>query len=187
MSKEEDIAIVGKVFSGGTAIFNRLVYGAFFEEYDNSLDDSCRKKFDVDGESYVVDFVETNDEEYSALRHQYIRTGDGFLVVYSITDRSSFEYAKSQIEEVYKIKDVDEFPLVLVGNKCDLEYKRQVSTEEGFALAESHGIPFFETSAKTSVNVNEAIEALIRRCEGKKEPESNDNNNDARDKKCIIQ
>ncbi len=60
-----------------------------------------------------------------------MRTGDGFLCVYSITLQASFDEALSLHEHILRVKDSDEVPFVLVGNKCDLEPDREISTEKG--------------------------------------------------------
>ncbi len=94
--------------------------------------------------------------------HVYQRTGQGFLIVYSITSRSTYDEAFMIRDNLLRLKDSDHVPMVLVGNKCDLEYERQVSTSEAQNAAKSWGIPFFETSAKTRTNIDEAIHELIR-------------------------
>lgn len=68
-------------------------------------------------------------EEYSAMREQYMRTGEGFLLVYSINSRQSFEEVKTFQQQILRVKDRDYFPMILVGNKCDLEAERQVSSQ----------------------------------------------------------
>ena len=62
----------------------------------------------------------------SAMREQYMRTGEGFLLVYSITSRPSFEEISTFHQQILRVKDRDSFPVMVVGNKCDLEYERQV-------------------------------------------------------------
>jgi GTPase SAR1 family protein len=62
----------------------------------------------------------------SAMREQYMRTGEGFLLVYSITSRSSFEEINGFHQQILRVKDADSFPIVIIGNKCDLEFQRQV-------------------------------------------------------------
>ena len=96
------------------------------------------------------------------MREQYMRTGEGFLLVYSITSRSSFEEIATFHQQVLRVKDMDYFPMVVVANKCDLEQERQVSTSEGYAMAKKIGCPFVETSAKQRVNVDEAFNDLVR-------------------------
>ena len=62
----------------------------------------------------------------SAMREQYMRTGEGFLLVYSITSRNSFEEISTFHQQILRVKDRDSFPVIVVANKCDLEYERQV-------------------------------------------------------------
>jgi hypothetical protein len=67
------------------------------------------------------------------MREQYMRTGEGFLLVYSITDRQSFEEIMTFQQQILRVKDKDYFPMIVVGNKCDLDGERQVSTQGPFA------------------------------------------------------
>ena len=91
-----------------------------------------------------------------------MRTGQGFLMVFSITSRSSFDEITSFREQILRVKDADKAPMVLVANKSDLENERQVTTGEGQDLAKSFSVPFMETSAKTRVNVEESFFELVR-------------------------
>jgi GTPase SAR1 family protein len=68
-------------------------------------------------------------EEYSAMREQYMRTGEGFLLIYSITSRQSFEEIMTFQQQILRVKDKDYFPIIVVGNKCDLDAERQVSKQ----------------------------------------------------------
>lgn len=69
-----------------------------------------------------------------AMREQYMRTGEGFILVYSITARESFEEINQFHQQILRVKDKDNFPMVLVGNKCDLEYERQVGMNGEFCV-----------------------------------------------------
>jgi GTPase KRas len=60
------------------------------------------------------------------MREQYMRTGEGFLLVYSITSRNSFEEISTFHQQILRVKDKDSFPVIVVANKCDLEFERQV-------------------------------------------------------------
>lgn len=92
--------------------------------------DSYRKQCVIDDEVALLDVLDTaGQEEYSAMREQYMRTGEGFLLVYSITSRQSFEEIMTFQQQILRVKDKDYFPIIVVGNKCDLENERQVSTE----------------------------------------------------------
>lgn len=66
-------------------------------------------------------------EEFSAMREQYMRSGEGFLLVFSVTDRNSFEEIYKFHRQILRVKDRDEFPMLMVGNKADLEHQRQVN------------------------------------------------------------
>lgn len=101
-------------------------------------------------------------QEFTAMREQYMRSGEGFVIMYSITDRQSFReasLAKKQIERVRRLEDI---PMVLVANKTDLESSREVTTEEGQALAQELDCPFFETSAALRQFVDDVFHTLIR-------------------------
>lgn len=82
----------------------------------------------IDEEVALLDVLDTaGQEEYSAMREQYMRTGEGFLLVYSITSRQSFEEILTFQQQILRVKDKDYFPIIIVGNKCDLDAERQVS------------------------------------------------------------
>lgn len=91
-----------------------------------------------------------------------MRTGEGFLLVYSIDSKQSFEEIRTFQQQILRVKDKDYFPIIIVGNKCDLEQDRVVSKEEGMALARSFGCKFMETSAKQRINVEQSFYELVR-------------------------
>lgn len=151
---------------------------------DRIFTDSYRKQCIVDDEVALLDVLDTaGQEEYSAMREQYMRTGEGFLLVYSITSRESFEEIRTFQQQILRVKDKDSFPMVVVGNKLDLAHERKVSVEgktgplslstwplhslltmiaEGKALADEFKCRFLETSAKTNTNVEQAFYEVVR-------------------------
>ena len=120
----------------------------------------------IKGDDYrtcLLDILDTaGQEEYSAMRDMYVREGDCSMIVFSITSRSSFEEASTIIKWLVRLKDDENTPFVLIGNKSDLEDMREVSTAEAERLAELNGVHYLETSAKTRVNVEEAFSQLVR-------------------------
>ena len=93
------------------------------------------------------------------MRDQYIRAGEGFFIVYSITQRQSFESLKNLKKKIFQVKEEKDSPVVIVGNKCDLEADREVLTQEGKEFAKSfyttgRAAPFLEASAKERINID---------------------------------
>jgi len=148
---------------GKSCLTIQLIQSHFLDEYDPTIEDSYRKQCVIDDEVALLDVLDTaGQEEYSAMREQYMRTGEGFLLVYSITSRQSFEEMVTFQQQILRVKDKDYFPIIVVGNKCDLESEREVSTEEGKQLARGFGCKFIETSAKSRINVDNAFYDIVR-------------------------
>ncbi|ANB13933.1 Ras family GTPase RAS1 [Sugiyamaella lignohabitans] len=160
--REYKLVVVGGGGVGKSALTIQLIQSQFVDEYDPTIEDSYRKQCLIDDEVVILDVLDTaGQEEYSAMREQYMRTGEGFLIVYSVTSRSSFDEVKNFHQQILRVKDQDAFPIVIIGNKIDLENERQVSFEEGQQLADSLGCPFLETSAKRRINVDDSFYALV--------------------------
>jgi len=159
------VVVVGGGGVGKSALTVRFIQGNFVEKYDPTIEDSYRKQVDVDGVPFMLDVMDTaGQEEYSALRDSYMKTGQGFILVYDITTMTSFEQATKLRIQIVRIKDDNEdIPIVLVGNKCDLEKERQVAREKGEELAKKFRLGFIEVSAKANNGVNEMFYELVRR------------------------
>jgi len=158
------IVMLGDGGVGKSCLTIQLVQNQFVIDYDPTIENSYRKQVTVDDEVQMLDILDTaGQEDYSAMRDQYIRTGQGFILVYSICSRSTFQAIKGFHEKILQVKDVDSYPIVILGNKADLASQREVSTKQGEELAQSLGnVPFFETSAKTRLNIEEGFFQLIR-------------------------
>lgn len=90
------------------------------------------------------------------MRDLYMKNGQGFVLVYSITAQSTFNDLQDLREQILRVKDTDDVPMILVGNKCDLEEERVVGKDQGSNLARSfNNCAFLESSAKAKINVNE--------------------------------
>jgi GTPase SAR1 family protein len=91
-----------------------------------------------------------------------MKTGQGFLLVFSITSQSSFYELAELREQIRRIKEDDNVPMVLIGNKSDLEEDRAIPRPRAFAISREWNIPYFETSARRRANVDEAFVDLCR-------------------------
>lgn len=161
--REYKIVVVGGGGVGKSALTIQFIQSQFVDEYDPTIEDSYRKQCVIDGETAFLDVLDTaGQEEYSAMREQYMRSGEGFLLIYSITSRMSFDEIQTFHQQILRVKDKDWFPVVLVGNKCDLENERVVGTTEGRDLARGFKSRFLEASAREKINVDEAFYSLVR-------------------------
>ena len=89
---EYKLVIVGRGGVGKSALTIQIINNYFVDEYDPTIEDSYRKQVTIDNETCLLDILDTaGQEEYSAMRDQYMRTGQGFLCTYAITSRSSFD------------------------------------------------------------------------------------------------
>uniref|UniRef100_A0A8C4TNI3 small monomeric GTPase n=1 Tax=Erpetoichthys calabaricus TaxID=27687 RepID=A0A8C4TNI3_ERPCA len=173
---EYKLVVVGAGGVGKSALTIQLIQNHFVDEYDPTIEDSYRKQVVIDGETCLLDILDTaGQEEYSAMRDQYMRTGEGFLCVFAINNLKSFEDVHLYRSQINRVKDSDDVPMVLVGNKCDLP-SRTVETKPAQELAKSYGIPFVETSAKTRQGVEDAFYTLVREIRKHKEKNNNEHN-----------
>ncbi|KAH9852199.1 ras family-domain-containing protein [Lenzites betulinus] len=161
--REYKLVVVGGGGVGKSALTIQYFQSHFVTEYDPTIEDSYRKQCVIDDEVALLDVLDTaGQEEYSPMRAHYMGTGEGFLLVYSISSRPSFDEVSQFHQQILRVKDEERVPVVLVGNKCDLEYERQVGSNEGRDLARHFGCRFIETSAKTHINVDEAFSEIVR-------------------------
>ena len=96
------------------------------------------------------------------MREQYMRSGEGFVCVFSVTDRGSYEEMRTFYKHILRVKDTSHVPMILVGNKVDLEEEREVSGDEARQLATDLGILYLETSAMSRVNVDKCFHEAVR-------------------------
>jgi len=161
---EYRVVVVGAGGVGKSAITVRFIQGTFVQKYDPTVEDSYRQQVEIDGKACVLDIMDTaGQEEYSALRDQYMKTGEGFVLVYSITSDNSFEASKKLRQQILRMKeDSQDIPIVLVANKCDLEHEREVPLEKGKTFAEKASCGFIESSAKSNQKIPDIFFMLVR-------------------------
>ncbi|XP_033634463.1 GTP-binding protein Rit1-like [Asterias rubens] len=157
------IVLLGQGGVGKSALTLQFVTHSFLEYHDPTIEDAYQQQAVIDGEVGLLDILDTAGQaEFTAMRDQYMRGGEGFIICYSITDRRSFLEASEFKKVIERVRNTDEVPVVLVGNKYDLEQRRVVSTEEGQALAREFSCPFFETSAALRHFVDDVFYTLVR-------------------------
>ncbi|XP_023862499.1 LOW QUALITY PROTEIN: ras-related protein Ral-B-like [Salvelinus sp. IW2-2015] len=177
------VIMVGSGGVGKSALTLQFMYDEFVEDYEPTKADSYRKKVVLDGEEVQIDILDTaGQEDYAAIRDNYFRSGEGFLLVFSITEHESFTATAEFREQILRVKAEEVRFLLVVGNKSDLEDRRQVSVDEARAKAEEWGVQYVETSAKTRANVDKVFFDLMREVRGKKMSENKDKNGKGKNK-----
>ncbi|XP_076812366.1 ras-related protein R-Ras2-like [Clavelina lepadiformis] len=158
------LVVVGGGGVGKSALTIQFIQSYFVTDYDPTIEDSYRKQCVIDGKVAKLDILDTaGQEEFSAMREQYMRSGEGFLLVFSVADKLSFNEIHNFHRQILRVKDRDDFPMILVGNKCDLENPTRVVTQsEAKQMAKEFGVPYIETSAKLKINVEQAFYDLVR-------------------------
>ncbi|GMT08302.1 hypothetical protein PENTCL1PPCAC_30476, partial [Pristionchus entomophagus] len=143
------LVVIGGGAVGKSSLTIQFFQKQFIDYYDPTIEDQYIQHCEVDGQTVIMDVLDTaGQEEFGAMREQYMRSGKGFLLVYSVTDRKSFEEAGGYTGQVLRVKDKEEYPVLLVANKIDMANQREVSQQEGKAMAEELRLAYMETSAK---------------------------------------
>jgi len=157
------IIVVGGGGVGKSALTIQFIQSYFVTDYDPTIEDSYTKQCVIDGQVAKLDIIDTaGQDEFSAMRDQYMRCGQGFLLVFSLIDKTSIAEIYRLHKQILRIKDGDEFPMILIGNKCDLQRQRAVTNDMVEEMKSQLKLPYLETSAKTRQNVEEAFYELVR-------------------------
>ncbi|KAE8157029.1 ras family-domain-containing protein [Aspergillus caelatus] len=186
--REYHIVVLGAGGVGKSCLTAQFVQNVWIESYDPTIEDSYRKQIEVDGRQCILEILDTaGTEQFTAMRELYMKQGQGFLLVFSITSMSSLNELSELREQIIRIKDDEKVPIVIVGNKSDLEEDRAVPRARAFALSQSWGnAPYYETSARRRANVNEVFIDLCRQIirkdlqgnsKGRDEPPKRENSN----------
>ncbi|XP_006570355.1 ras-related protein Ral-a isoform X2 [Apis laboriosa] len=183
------VIMVGSGGVGKSALTLQFMYDEFVEDYEPTKADSYRKKVVLDAEEVQIDILDTaGQEDYAAIRDNYFRSGEGFLCVFSITEDDSFQATQEFREQILRVKNDENIPFLLVGNKSDLQEKRKVGLNEAQARAEQWGVPYVETSAKTKENVDKVFFDLMRAIAARKAQENQGDGSERKKKRncCIL-
>ncbi|XP_064902996.1 GTP-binding protein Rit2 isoform X1 [Columba livia] len=125
-SREYKVVMLGAGGVGKSAMTMQFISHRFPEYHDPTIEDAYKTQVRIDDEPAYLDILDTAGQaEFTAMRDQYMRGGEGFIICYSITDRQSFQEAAEFKELIYRVRHTYDIPLVLVGNKIDLEEFRQ--------------------------------------------------------------
>uniref|UniRef100_A0A672JAE1 GTP-binding protein n=1 Tax=Salarias fasciatus TaxID=181472 RepID=A0A672JAE1_SALFA len=159
------VVLLGDQGVGKTSLAG--IFGGITEKDEQPAEDSYERTLTVDGEETTLIVMDTweNDKaegDASSARDDCLKVGSAYVIVYSVTDRSSFDSAAELRITLRRIRQAENLPIILVGNKSDLVRSREVAVEEGRACAVVFDCKFIETSASLQHNVTELFEGVIR-------------------------
>jgi len=156
------LLLVGDFGVGKSSILLRFVDDVFSGDTAFLGMDYKTKPITLDGRPISLECHDTaGQEKYSTLTASFFRSAHGTIIIYDVTNRESFSRISSWVIECSRYVD-DKIPMMIVGNKCDLQMERQVTMEEAQELAERYKFPFFEISAKTGKGLNEVFNTMAR-------------------------
>ncbi|KAI6651742.1 Ras-like protein enriched in brain [Oopsacas minuta] len=153
--KMREVAIMGMNSVGKSSLTFKFVWNSFQAEYNPTITDRFTKELEVDHVKYACTFIDTAGQDDYSIFPSSCSSVHGFILVYSINSRKSFDLLHVIRQKIVEYKGDDDIPLVIVGNKRDLEgIQRAVQTEEGRGLSTEWNASFFETSAKEDVELD---------------------------------
>lgn len=153
MKVQRKLAVVGYPAVGKSSMTTCFVEDRFVENYDPTIENTFHKTIKINNVSFVTDIVDTAGmDEYSSFSRAASVGVHGYVLVYAISSRASFEKLEPIYEKLVNMLGIEP-PRVLVGSMSDLDFARRVSVEEGQALALKWKCPFIECSAKHNANV----------------------------------
>ena len=157
------IIILGSSEVGKTCIYNRYFHNEFKENLLSTIGiDFQTKFFKFDDQKVKANFIDTaGQEKFRAISVNYLKGTDGVILVFDITNKETFDLLETWLDEL-KDTNKSEVSKVLIGNKSDLAKARQVEIEDAQNLAEKINCNYYEASAKTGKNINEALDEIAR-------------------------
>eukprot|EP01091_Cochliopodium_minus_P020759 TRINITY_DN9176_c1_g1_i1.p1 TRINITY_DN9176_c1_g1~~TRINITY_DN9176_c1_g1_i1.p1 ORF type:complete len:182 (+),score=33.48 TRINITY_DN9176_c1_g1_i1:190-735(+) len=175
------IVVLGAGGVGKSALSVRFVQGVFVESYDPTIEDTYLKQIEHGEHSYVLEIIDTaGTEQFVSMRNLYMKAGEVFVVVYSIVAESTFHETREIREQILDTKEPEIPPIVLVGNKLDLEDQREVKKSVAEEQAKEWKCPYIECSAKLNTNISEVFHKAVSLHMGV------DGGSSGGKKKCII-
>ena len=149
------LVVMGAAGVGKTCIVNRFLYENFISEYKATVEELHRGEYEVNGVSLTLDILDTSGAfPFPAMRKLSIRTGDAFVLVYSIDDEASFDEVRNIREQIIEEKGSETVPIVVVGNKIDKENIDTTSTGSSTSNSDNLIRPVEKETAESTANLD---------------------------------
>ena len=165
LKKTEDFTIVvlGKGTVGKTSLIFQYIKKSCPTDHDPTVEDSYTTQIKTyTGEERQFKILDTaGEDDYQTMIDEWIKAANGFLLLFAINDKESFEALKAKVVRIKKNNKGD-LPIILVGNKCDLESSREVEKQSAMDYAKTIGAKYYETSALNDRNGN--VKIVFQQC-----------------------
>ena len=165
LKKTEDFTIVvlGKGTVGKTSLIFQYIKKSCPTDHDPTVEDSYTTQIKTyTGEERQFKILDTaGEDDYQTMIDEWIKAANGFLLLFAINDKESFEALKAKVVRIQKNNKGD-LPIILVGNKCDLESSREVEKQSAMDYAKTIGAKYYETSALNDRNGN--VKIVFQQC-----------------------
>ncbi|KAI9797539.1 MAG: GTP-binding protein [Piccolia ochrophora] len=170
--KQRKIAIVGSRSVGKSSLTVQFVDGHFVESYYPTIENTFSRVIKYKGQDFATEIIDTaGQDEYSILNSKHFIGIHGYMLVYSVASKQSFEMVRIIREKILNHLGAEWVPLVVVGNKSDLRpEQRQVSAEDGKQISTEFKCAWTEGSARYNENVAKAFELMIAEVEKAQNP-----------------
>jgi len=155
---------MGAAGVGKTCIITRFLYENFTKDHKKTIEDLHRGEYEINGNPFTLDILDTAGAyPFPAMRKLSITHGDAFVLVYSVENETSFEEVKSLRDQIIEQKNDEYVPIVIVGNKSDIETKKRAIPKETAETTVSMdwGNGYVEASAKDNTNILDIFQELL--------------------------
>jgi len=164
--KKRKIAVLGSRSVGKSSLVKQFIEHHFMDSYYPTIESTFAKSVLYNGVEYDCHIIDTaGQDEYSPINSQYAIGIHGYVLVYSITSKNSFNMIQVVHDKIIDFCGVSKIPCVIVGAKSDLYMSRQVDAKDGEKLAKVNDCAWIETSAKNDVNVGKVFELCLQEIE----------------------
>lgn len=156
------LSIIGDSRTGKTSIINRYLGQEFSIDMISNIGidkQEVIRKMKDGNEMKIILWDTAGQERFHSISSSTIKNSQGIIVCFSLVDANSFKNVSEWLSTIRE--ESAKIPVVLFGNKCDLVDKRKVSKEDAKSFADRQGIPYFETSAKDNINLEEGLDKIL--------------------------
>ena len=171
------ITILGKGVVGKTSLINRFLNIEIPKNHDPTIEEKFKITKIINYEKLNLEILDTAGEKnYQNMFNSWVNKGDGFILVFAINDKESFDYIKNIKKKINEIKG-ENIPIILIGNKIDLKDEREIDEKDVKELIKKWNVEFIECSAKENINCDVILNLIALKWKNYEKNKNNNNNN----------